>query len=92
MVLNKEMIGMLLQLVINYLQGMTIAVWSMTTWTVNNIWYFVSPPHRLSELLRQIERSIMGTLPSTAPQPNQEPARLHYDDLYGFQTRGPKDE
>ncbi|CAN8025283.1 unnamed protein product [Ixodes persulcatus] len=41
-----------------------------------------------SKLLRQIERSIMGSLPSIAPLPNPEPGGLHYDDLYGFQTRG----
>ncbi|CAN8001135.1 unnamed protein product, partial [Ixodes hexagonus] len=40
-----------------------------------------------SKLLRQIERSIMGSLPSIAPLPNPDPG-LHYDDLYGFQTRG----
>ncbi|KAK8767031.1 hypothetical protein V5799_006187 [Amblyomma americanum] len=50
-----------------------------------------------SKLLRQIERSIMGSLPSIAPLPNPEmhlpnPENLQYDDLYGFQSRLQSDD
>ncbi|KAL1481215.1 hypothetical protein MTO96_034610 [Rhipicephalus appendiculatus] len=50
-----------------------------------------------SKLLRQIERSIMGSLPSIAPLPNPDvhlpnPENLQYDDLYGFQSRLQSDD
>ncbi|KAH9363912.1 hypothetical protein HPB48_003203 [Haemaphysalis longicornis] len=49
-----------------------------------------------SKLLRQIERSIMGSLPSIAPLPHpellQNPENLQYDDLYGFQSRLQSDD
>ncbi|KAH8031145.1 hypothetical protein HPB51_013262 [Rhipicephalus microplus] len=50
-----------------------------------------------SKLLRQIERSIMGSLPSIAPLPNPDvhlpnPETLQYDDLYGFQSRLQSDD
>ncbi|XP_075525445.1 glutamate receptor interacting protein isoform X1 [Dermacentor variabilis] len=50
-----------------------------------------------SKLLRQIERSIMGSLPSIAPLPHPDmhlpnPENLQYDDLYGFQSRLQSDD